>query len=117
MIIHNKIQCKNCGDIIESKNRHDWIACSCFKNTEDNQGVFVDGGKDYLRWGGNLDNIIDLSEAVWEVEALASERGVEKGKVYKARRVGKELSIIDENGNVVYKDDNATLSLDLFEPI
>jgi len=41
-IIVNKIKCKKCGDIIESKHRHDFKFCKC-------QAVAVDGGKDYLR--------------------------------------------------------------------
>ena len=28
-IIINKIRCKKCGDIIESKTRHDFRTCSC----------------------------------------------------------------------------------------
>ena len=54
-IIHNRVKCVKCGDIIESKTRHDFIECSC-------RSIFVDGGKDYLRRGGHLENIIDLSE-------------------------------------------------------
>ena len=41
-IIVNKIQCKNCKDIIESKTRHNMVWCKCGK-------VAVDGGHDYLR--------------------------------------------------------------------
>lgn len=41
-IIRNAIQCKKCGDIIESKSRHDYVTCSC-------GACSVDGGKDYLR--------------------------------------------------------------------
>ena len=37
-----KIRCKLCGDIIESKYRHDFQECSCKK-------TFVDGGDDYIR--------------------------------------------------------------------
>ena len=38
----NKIRCKRCGDIIESKTVHDFKFCKC--------GAFaVDGGKEYLR--------------------------------------------------------------------
>ena len=41
-IIKNAIQCKLCGDIIESTDRHDYVECRC--------GVCaVDGGHDYLR--------------------------------------------------------------------
>ena len=42
MIIHNKIKCKKCGDIIESMNRHDFKWCSCGQ-------CAVDGGHDYLK--------------------------------------------------------------------
>ncbi len=41
-IISNKIKCKFCGDIIESKHRHDFETCKCGR-------VSVDGGHDYLR--------------------------------------------------------------------
>lgn len=58
-IIHNRIRCKHCNDIVESKSRHDFVSCSCGK-------VFVDGGHDYCRWGfpsGNPeDHIEDLCE-------------------------------------------------------
>ena len=42
MIISNKIRCKKCGDIIESKYLHDYVECSC-------GACAVDGGKCYLR--------------------------------------------------------------------
>lgn len=54
----NRAKCKNCGDVIESKHRHDWVACSCFKNEFDNKGFFIDGGTDYFRIGGNIDNLL-----------------------------------------------------------
>ncbi len=62
-IIRNAIQCKHCGEIIESKSVHDFKTCKCGK-------VFVDGGHEYLRRGyTNLaeDDFIDLSETI-EVE-------------------------------------------------
>jgi hypothetical protein len=54
-IISNKIQCKKCGDIIESKTTHDFKYCSC-------KLVAVDGGKEYLKRLGNKEDIIELSE-------------------------------------------------------
>jgi len=42
----NVIKCNECNDIIESKHRHDFKFCSC-------ESVFVDGGLDYLRRGGD----------------------------------------------------------------
>lgn len=55
-IITNKAKCTRCGDVIESKHRHDWVSCKC-------GAIFVDGGKDYLRRGfEKLSDIVDLSE-------------------------------------------------------
>lgn len=42
VIKENKVMCKKCGDIIESKHRHDFVCCSC-------DSVCVDGGHDYTR--------------------------------------------------------------------
>lgn len=53
-IIANRARCKKCGTVLESKHRHDFVACRC--------GNFVDGGLDYLRRGGNPDDLEDLSE-------------------------------------------------------
>ena len=41
-IIRNAIQCKKCGDIIESVSAHDFKTCSC-------GACSVDGGHNYLR--------------------------------------------------------------------
>ena len=30
-IISNKVRCKHCGDVIESKHRHDFVWCKCGK--------------------------------------------------------------------------------------
>ena len=40
-----KIQCLKCMDIIQSMDRHDFKYCKC-------GNIFVDGGNDYLRYGG-----------------------------------------------------------------
>ena len=59
-IIKNAIQCKHCGEIIESKSVHDFKTCKCGK-------VFVDGGHEYLRRGytnSAEDDFIDLSETI-----------------------------------------------------
>lgn len=54
-IITNKIRCKKCGDIIESKTRHDFRTCNC-------GAVAVDGGYDYLKRTGNYEDWEELSE-------------------------------------------------------
>lgn len=55
-ILRNAIQCKKCGDIIESVSVHDFKSCSCGTCS-------VDGGHNYLRrCAKSLDDFIDLSE-------------------------------------------------------
>lgn len=56
-VITNKIRCKLCGDVIESKYRHDSKMCSC-------KAVGVDGGTDYIRRTGNLEDFEELSEVI-----------------------------------------------------
>lgn len=41
-ILTNKIKCKTCGEIIESKSVHDFVMCKCGR-------VGVDGGHYYLK--------------------------------------------------------------------
>ena len=53
----NKIQCKSCGDVIESKHDHDLVWCSCKR-------IAVDGGRSYLRriFKKNKEEFIEHSE-------------------------------------------------------
>lgn len=51
----NAIQCRKCGDVIESKFIHDFKYCSC-------GSMGVDGGLEYARMQGDLENIIELHE-------------------------------------------------------
>lgn len=54
----SKARCKNCEDIVESKTRHEWVCCSCFRlRIGMPHGFFLDGGDDYIRVGGNQDDI------------------------------------------------------------
>ena len=55
LILINKMKCKKCGDVIESKYTHDFKACSC-------GACAVDGGLEYLRRVGELEDWEDLSE-------------------------------------------------------
>lgn len=57
-IIKNAIQCKLCGEVIESKHVHDFVQCKC-------GACAVDGGHEYLRrCFRDKDCYIDLSESV-----------------------------------------------------
>ena len=55
MIIRNAAQCAKCGDIIESKHRHDFVSCGC-------KSIFIDGGHEYFRAGGKPEDFISLLE-------------------------------------------------------
>ncbi len=46
-ILRNSARCRKCDSEIESKSRHDYVSCPC-------GAIFVDGGKDYCRAGGDL---------------------------------------------------------------
>lgn len=50
----NRIRCKKCGTVLESKHVHDFQSCKC--------GNFVDGGLDYQRYGGKLEDIEVLGD-------------------------------------------------------
>lgn len=54
-ILHNKIRCRKCGDVIESIYRWDFKWCSC-------KSVACDGGTSYLKRSGNFEDVEDLSE-------------------------------------------------------
>ena len=58
IIVRNAIQCKHCGDVIESNDTHDYQECSCGT-------CAVDGGHEYLRrcYKNSIDeDYVDLSE-------------------------------------------------------
>ena len=57
-ITKNAIQCKLCGEVIESKHVHDFVQCKC-------GACAVDGEHDYLRrCFRDKDCYIDLSESI-----------------------------------------------------
>ena len=41
-IVKNMIKCKKCGDVIQSRSRHDFRFCDC-------GAISIDGGYDYLK--------------------------------------------------------------------
>ena len=46
-VLVNKVRCKKCDDIIESKSGHDLKRCEC-------GAIFIDGGTDYQRYGWGI---------------------------------------------------------------
>jgi hypothetical protein len=59
VVVRNMCQCALCLDVIESKSRHAFVNCKC-------GAIFTDGGTSYIRRGGQLDKIIDMSETYEE---------------------------------------------------
>ena len=45
-VVRNAARCRRCDTVVESRHRHDFVWCAC-------GAIFVDGGTDYIRWGGN----------------------------------------------------------------
>ena len=69
-VIKNAVQCKLCGEIIESTDRHQYVTCKC-------GACAVDGGHAYLRRSfRDKDCYIDLSVTVplnkYKIERLQS---------------------------------------------
>lgn len=62
-ILKNKIRCRKCNDIIESRTRHDYQVCECGL-------VSVDGGKEYFRRGFTNSPEEDYEELSITVEHL-----------------------------------------------
>lgn len=54
-ILVNKIKCKKCRDVIESKSVHDFKTCKC-------GAVAVDGGRCYLRRCGSREDLSETDE-------------------------------------------------------
>jgi len=51
----NRARCRKCDDTIESRTVHDYVECYC-------GAMHVDGGLEYLKRGGDPDDIEELSE-------------------------------------------------------
>lgn len=58
-IILNRVQCKSCGEVLTSYNRHDYKTCSCENQT------MVDGGNEYQRYGGADLDLVDTSSTIY----------------------------------------------------
>ena len=54
MIIQNAVTCLTCGDFIYSGHRHHFNTCTC-------GAISVDGGQDYLRRVGSIENVVEMS--------------------------------------------------------
>ena len=71
--ISNEAECRLCGDQIFSGHRHDYKECKC-------GAIAIDGGLDYIRWVGNIENIIDRSMSMSEEAINDMKQAVAWGK-------------------------------------
>jgi hypothetical protein len=105
-IIHNKIRCLKCNQVIESHHRHDFVWCACRDEEGRPNGVAVDGGKDYLRRCGNMEDYEELSESDEPKTELVED---DDGK--KQIEVGEDLILgIDEPAEPPMKVDEEKLT-------
>lgn len=69
IIKRNAAQCPKCFDIIESKSKHNLVACKCYKASGGKTGIYVEGGTDKIQRGGpDKWNAIELNEFYEEEE-------------------------------------------------
>lgn len=65
-LIRNRCKCTKCGDIIESKYRHDFVRCKC-------ERIFTDGWLAYVRRGyqekGDIEDMSEYEE-VGDVDSV-----------------------------------------------
>lgn len=59
--MRNWAKCRGCGDVVESKFRHDFVECKC-------GAIAVDGGNSYCRRVGEPGMFIELDAAGNEIE-------------------------------------------------
>ena len=93
MIVHNRCRCMSCGEIIESKSVHDWVCCKCFHESFGKTGIFIDGGTDYFRWGGQPEYMEDLSETRPYTDEEVEEYN--KKKLETAELLGIEVDLME----------------------
>lgn len=75
LLTRNAVKCLSCGEVLESKHRHDFRCCGCYNETA------CDGGLDYQRILA-----VDLDK----VENLAEYRTYTKEEYYELKRKQKE---------------------------
>lgn len=63
----NRAKCRKCGDIIESKHRHDLVWCSC-------KTIAVDGGSSYCRRGGSMKDCIEIDDEGREIVMMEKDQ-------------------------------------------
>ena len=59
VLTHNSVKCLECGEVLVSRSRHDFVSCKCSNNTS------CDGGLEYQRiLAVDLDKVEDLCKYI-----------------------------------------------------
>lgn len=61
-ITRSRAKCLACGDVIESKHRHNFVSCTC-------GDLFLDGGTEYVRYGCREKGSVELLTEYAEVSS------------------------------------------------
>jgi hypothetical protein len=91
-----------CGDVIESKHRHDFVKCGCGHS-------FLDGGYDYTRYGGRLlfvDDSFDFSDKDIKMSVIEKKywvEGIKEGEKRERERIVDVLKKAKEDYSEVIK--------------
>ena len=76
MYLQVGLRCPRCQDVIYSNSRHDWEKCLC-------GALFIDGGWEYMRWGGAGDGSNPLTaEQFRSLERVTREVPVRKDQPF-----------------------------------
>lgn len=109
-IVVNKIRCKFCGDIIESRSVHDFVQCRCGKCS-------TDGGQEYAQRSFFTENPEDTYEDLstyldTETGKLVDAKGADAGEVpFKPVRKVSEQNGIDHEIVEAITEDKETNKL------
>ncbi len=84
-----RIRCRKCGDILQSKYRHDFKMCRC-------GSCYIDGGDDYCRVGG------DKKDIEW-IDRKENKRKQLRSNWYTEGKFGEKYrEILDTNNKYLY---------------
>jgi len=90
--MRNRAKCKLCLSVIESKERHDKVSCSCGE-------ISVDGGPDFFRCvAKDFANFLRVDDADQEIEVKVKEKDEEKQEEDFSHKVTREelLDTLDQ---------------------
>lgn len=63
----NKAKCRNCGDVVESKHRHDFVSCKCYIKSDIKTEKALTTARKYVK---NSSSAV-VSDDAWHIIACA----------------------------------------------